>query len=468
MKKTLYGTTAIVALGLAIVAATPASAQAPASGFSSTNFQFTVGGYARGFVGSVSNKLDNNPFGGAIFRGQAANATPNADTISIGNINNGGIDQQQDFRLDLTARANLPNGMAAGMTAQMMVPNSGPAQGGSPTGSAGDSFLRRQWVFLSTAFGQVELGSIDAVMTRMYAGPFDAFTAGGIASMGGGAISNFAYSPLKSGQSDTPIAGTQVRFWDRSANKIAYVSPRIEGFQLGLNYTPESSNFRESNFLTGAFYTAGGTAPANYGGYQQGFAAALNYTNSFSGIDVRAYGGYQSWQAPKIGALVGLKDPKVYGIGAGVRYMGFDLGASYANFKDGANPARGTFTNVGGFGTSLYSVDGTAWDVGVGYIFGPAAVSLTYVDAKNSAGSINNTTGVVTPQAFGDDKKRAVALSGRYTLGPGVNVEATAFWQRMTAGNGTNQTANPTTGGTVDAARVAKSQGVVTGLILTF
>ena len=54
MKKTLYGTTAIVALGLAIVAANPASAQAPAQGFSSTNFQFTVGGIARGFVGGVS------------------------------------------------------------------------------------------------------------------------------------------------------------------------------------------------------------------------------------------------------------------------------------------------------------------------------------------------------------------------------------------------------------------------------
>jgi outer membrane protein OmpU len=465
MKKTLYGTTAIVALGLAIVAANPASAQAPASGFSSTNFQFTVGGYARGFVGSVANKLENNPFGGAIFRGQTAGN--NNDTISVGGINNGGIDQQQDFRLDLTARANLPNGMAAGMTAQMMVPNSGPAQGGSPTGTAGDSFLRRQWVFLSTAFGQVEMGSIDAVITRMYAGPFDAFTAGGIASMGGGAISNFAFSPLKSGQSDTPIAGTQVRFWDRSANKIAYVSPRIEGFQLGLNYTPESSNFRESTFLTGVFQAATGGIAA-YGGYQAGFSAALNYTNSFSGFDVRGYGGYQSWQAPTIGALRGLKDPKVYAFGAGVRYMGFDLGASYANFKDGANTARGTFMNVGGFSTTnaLYSVDGTAWDVGVGYIFGPAAVSLTYVDAKNSAGAVNVATGVVTPQNFGDDKKQAIALSGRYTLGPGVNVEATGFWQKLTAGNGLN--AAQTTGGNVDQARVAKSQGVVTGLILTF
>jgi predicted porin len=124
--------------------------------------------------------------------------------------------------------------------------------------------------------------------------------------------------------------------------------------------------------------------------------------------------------------------------------------------------------NVGGFSTTnaLYSVDGTAWDVGVGYIFGPAAVSLTYVDAKNSAGAVNVATGVVTPQNFGDDKKQAIALSGRYTLGPGVNVEATGFWQKLTAGNGLN--AAQTTGGNVDQARVAKSQGVVTGLILTF
>ncbi|MCA3266971.1 MAG: porin [Azospirillum sp.] len=446
MKKTLYGTTAIVALGLAIVAAAPASAQAPAQGFSSTNFQFTVGGLARGFVGGVS----QTQIGAATAANNAAPAV-----AAGGNLQS--FDIQRDYRLDLTARSTLPNGMVASAVVQIQ-PNSGPYNGNggaaatANSGTGIESQFRRNWVALQSAFGEVRIGALDNVTFQMQQRSMDAFTAGSVTNAGK-AVNDYTVRPNVFNTDD--ILNTQLRMYDRSADKIAYFTPRIEGFQLGANYTPEASKDRNSGLATGT----GGVL-------QRGYAFSGNYVNTFGGLGVRASAGYVAWKMPRNNVPGGANgsDPSAWNIGGGVTYMGFDFGGSYAQLDDvmtqpSANPLRlDAAGTAGATGVARFMADARVFELGLGYTMGPARMSLNYFNAETGTiKNANTTTAVTTLTNAGKDKLHGYAVSGAYTMGPGVNLEATVFHVRATG---------PFT--SVNVQNVQKATGLLTGLILTF
>ena len=441
MKKTLYGTTAIVALGLAVVAAAPASAQAPAQGFSSTNFQFTIGGLARGFVGGVS----QTQVGGA-----TATANANPTVGSAGSLQS--FDVHRDFRLDLTGRATLPNGMVA-IAGMQLQPNSGPYTTGTTVAGTGyESQIRRNWVALQSAFGEVRIGSVDNAAVQLSHRSMDAFTAG---STGGGAKTNdFVNSPNIFNTDDVHTTG--IRLYDRQSDKITYFSPRIAGFQVGANYTPEASKDRNSGLAT----SAGGVL-------QRGYAFGANYVETLSGVAVRASAGYVAWQMPKnsaTGAGQNGSDPSAWNFGLGFGYMGFDLGGSYAKYNDVmSQPANGPLrldatgvaaaTNV-----ARFMADMRVFELGLGYTMGPARMSINYYNGESTTvKNADTTVNVAAITNAGKDKRHGYAVSGAYTMGPGVNLEATLFHVRASG---------PIT--VAHTSTVQKATGLLTGLILTF
>ena len=434
MKKTLYGTTAIVALGLAIVAAAPASAQAPAQGFSSTNFQFTVGGLARGYVGG-SSMHDNMATwtggnGVAPTTGQAG-ATQRFDV-------------QRDWRLDLTAAANLSNGMRAITVVQLTQLSN------NNTTTITEGYVRRNWVALQGGFGEVRVGSTDNVASAMALGGFEA-TAPGSARLG--KIYDFIQTANVFGRDDTGLGGTNnLRFYDRSSEKIAYFTPRIEGFQLGVNYTPEFSKDKNSALAT----SAGGVL-------QRSYAAGLNYINTFGGIGVRASANYITAKAPANVNVGGATppDPSAWGLGGGVSYMGFDLGGSYGKHKDiqsGGQRLDGASTIAAQ--ANRFIGDGSSYELALGYTTGPVKVSVNWLagEVKNIK-SVGTTAGVVALANTGTDKLQTIALSGSYTMGPGVSLEATLFNSRSTA---------PFSSTVANVRTKQDATGLVTGIILAF
>jgi hypothetical protein len=432
MKKTLYGTTAIVALGLAIVAAAPASAQAPAAGFSSTNFQFTVGGLARGFVGGTS-QHDN-------VATWTANNAANPTVGQAGATQR--FDVQRDWRLDLTAAANLPNGMRATTVVQLQ--NLSVAQGSTFT----ESYIRRNWVALSGGFGDVRIGSIDPVTMQMAQGAMDAFTAGSAKT---GKIYDYMQTANVFGRDDTALGATNnIRLFDRSSEKIAYFTPRIEGFQLGVNYTPEASKDKNSALAT----SAGGV-------YNRGYAAAVNYVNTFSGVGVRASASYIKWNAPINAANGGVTPPdaSAFGFGLGMNYMGFDLGGSYGNYSDVMSAGRVDGGAAVATLTNRFIGDGSSYEIGLGYSTGPVRVSLNWFAGEMK--SIKNVaaTGAAAALTAGTDKLQTIALNGAYILGPGVNLEASLFNSRSTA---------PFTSAVANVRNKQDATGIVTGIILSF
>lgn len=412
MKKLLLATTALVAAATA-----PAFAQAPAQPFSSANFAVTVGGYARQFV-SYSDQ-----------------------TNLAGNVRSSGIDQNSDNRLILTFRAALPSGMSAGSVWQLN-PNANTA--------TGNSITRRMWNFIEGSFGQVQLGGIENVASQSAVGGFEAFTGGminGDNNAGAFATSRAGVS-AQSGQAGHPSTGMDI---DGISNKIVYYTPRIEGFQLGVNYTPTMS-YRQGFDTTTTQYL-------------DGIGANLNFVRTLGGVGIRAAAGYITFDKPSdFGASDALKnslkDPSAYNLGVGFQYMGFDVGGSYQKTNNWRQIGGGTTTAASAaIADGLRNHNGYGWEVGAGYVFGAAAVSINYTASENDHSTVTN--GVVTQQALGKDKISAVSASGRYTLAPGVNVNAGIFSSKYTEGAGTNANFFGT-------ARDSRANGVITGLTLAF
>ena len=204
-KNWLFGTTAL-ALAATFGAIAPANAQA----FKTTNAEVTVTGYTRGFVGGTSQDR---------LTSQSASSDVHVDAL-----------------LGLRAAFATANGMQAFGVIQLQdvvatTYNSTQSRVGI------DQVMRRAYAGIGGAFGQVRIGRDDNASQQGFVGSFDAFTAG---SARFGKIHDFVgATPLTMSVDDSGLGSTSIRLFDRQSEKLVYISPRIEGFQLIGSWTPE-------------------------------------------------------------------------------------------------------------------------------------------------------------------------------------------------------------------------------------
>ncbi|MBI3451539.1 MAG: porin [Rhodospirillales bacterium] len=402
MKKYLLGTTALVAAGM-LVSAGDAAAQAKTQ-----PVQVSVGGYHGQFLGYVS----QDDRAGASATGKPAKT-----------------DVQSDSEIHFNGRTTLDNGITVGFRVEL--------EGNSSSDQIDESYM-----FVESKFGRLEIGSLNNVAYRMHYKAPDVFTRGWLNE---GNVQNFVVNTTRSPIFDSTLGVTAPRFFDNDSEKVNYYTPRFEGFQFGLTYVPEASQDRNGAVpQKDVGLTAGAT-------YQNGFAVAGNFVRSFSGFDVAASAGYFRWQAPDNTGGVKADNPTLWNTGLNLGYAGFKVGASYGKITKGRVAGAGTFGAAPSFANAA-RLEGRAFDVGASYTFGPAAVALTYFNGDNDS---SPTTGG-TASSSGKDKFTALALTGNYKLGPGVNWDA-ALWTSKFQGN--NSTTN------LDDN---KASGFVTGLVLVF
>ena len=431
-KNWLFGTTAL-ALAASFGAIAPANAQA----FKTTNTEVTIGGYTRGFVGGLSADRTTASFQGA--------------------------DVQLDARFDITARFATANGMQAVGVIQLQ------DQGRGSFSTADnriliDSMMRRAYAGIGGAFGQIRIGRDDNASQQTFVGSFDAFTAG---SARLGKIYDFlGGSPLTNSADDTGVGSTSIRLFDRQSEKLVYISPRIEGFQLIGSWTPEIAAGRN------------GEQPSSNGQtYLNGLSAGLNFTRPIGDVAVSAYGTYYRWNATNPGAhsttngAFKLPDPSAYGFGLNAVRQGIQIGGSYTSYKDVANIARGSYTatdtiaagsNALGSSTVVLG-DSVGYEAGIGYIFGPASVSLNYFNGEADTNRASRQTGVKSAAPLGKDERSALALNGAYTLAPGVSVQLSLFTLKQKGGYYNGYQTQPT-----GVKNTQKATGAVSALVLAF
>ncbi|MES1991901.1 MAG: porin [Pseudomonadota bacterium] len=371
MKKTLLGTTALVAVGLL---AGPALASDP--------LKVTVGGNV--VTGFYYVDADNG-----------ASGTSYQDTKVAVVARN----------IDIIAEGTLDNGLTAGVDAKMMLGSDYNAI--APVSNAtGDVTFRQLFAYLEGGFGRFEIGGTDGAAYKMhYTSPW--FVPG-----------NGVDSPnIYNAGGASPVRLSTFSLLATDANKVSYFTPRLAGFQLGVSYTPDAGNA----FLGGRNVTANGlvlnstnTFGLNLPQVTDVFEVAANYAGSFSGFDVGVDGFYTTGDsiADNLGATSSA-DPEEYGFGANVGYAGFTLGGAYYNSSDvGSISLIGSLLGGGGltpvFATSP-GAGATVWTAGLSYATGPWTVGVAYLNGEDdrSGSSVSN---------------ESWQAGGGYNLGSGVDV----------------------------------------------
>lgn len=314
MKKTLLGTTALVAAGLI---AGPALASDPLT--------VTVGGsVTAGFY-----VIDADEVGATKYNDTAVKLVAR--------------------NIDIKAEGTLDNGMVAGVLATLSL-----GDDWNWGGNTNNAMFRELFAYLEGGFGRFEIGGTDGAAFKMhYTSPW--FVPG-----------NGVDSPNILNATDVSYDGfrhSTFSLMAADANKVTYFTPRFAGFQLGLSYTPETSlNGPSSNGL--------GLNP-NDSSIEEVVEVALNYAGSFGSVDVGVDGFYVSGEAPSFtpGA-----DPEEYGFGLNLGMGGFTLGGAWYKSEDlgmffgPSTPVTGTVGFEQEVWTAGLSYATGPWTVGVAYL----------------------------------------------------------------------------------------------------
>ena len=263
--------------------------------------------------------------------------------------------------------------------------------------TAGNNNSETAYIYLESGFGRAELGSgYDATNNlRVGADSFARATGGingdfykyanlntnylvipGLASNGG--IPGLA-NVFDNGAGTT---STDTKTDIATANKITYYTPRIEGVQAGVSYTPDLNERGTANG-----FTSDATA-----GVENLWSLGLNYENQFNDVAVNASAVGQ-WGDNKTSGFDGVES---YDFGVSASYMGITAGGSYG-FSDELSY------------TASSDVTADYWTLGAAYEFGPFAASATYFVSE------------VENVAAGEDAEfDNLSIGADYQLAPGL------------------------------------------------
>jgi len=338
MKKLLYGTTALAAVGM--MAGTASAAD---------KIKLGVGGYFQAFIVGASEE------------GSAGEAAANRRGHKVA----------REAEVIFNGKTTLDNGIQFGVQVQLEAE------------VCGDQ-IDETFMWASGGFGRINIGSENSAAYLMhYKSPAPSGWSHGLnspnfshAQSGGNAVGKFPHS--------NPVSLTS------DSEKITYFTPRMSGFQLGVSYTPE--NCEETN-TQGARIACGGS----YGGMQSDNTGhdevveiGANYVGKISGAKVAVSG---SWGETNNG-VAGGEDRDEWSLGASVTASGFTVGAGYRNLDQGtgANNDENTDFNIG----VRYATG--PWGVGVQYANAQREVSggtgEDELDAFEFGGSYNLGPGV--------------------------------------------------------------------------
>lgn len=197
---------------------------------------------------------------------------------------------------------------------------------------------------------------------------------------------------VKSGAStsgESPFLDTRLRMGCNDCDNITYVTPRFEGFQLTGSYMPNSEQDANASLATTDSV------------YSEGYALGMNFDRKFDELQVGFNAHYQTWR----GVPAGLpKDPWGLTLSGKIAYGPFTIGGAWMLIED----FRSGATN---------SQDGSGWEVGGAYAFGPNSVSFVYRSGEDK----DSTT------VAGSDTIDVYAASYNRTLGPGVRFYASVL-----------------------------------------
>jgi len=328
-----------------------------------------VGGYFVGYAAYVDQDENNN---------EQANET----------------DFVKATELHFSGETTLDNGLTVGAHIELDVDRND------------DASVEESYAYFSGSWGRVNFGEEDgAAYLLQVAAPSADSNVDGI-------------RPLVDGVNEDVLLGTNAAAGDFGAlsyeqnqtgyeTKLSYLSPVVNGFQIGASYTPN---------VTGDTSTdAVGTDNADEA-YGEAYEVAVRYEGEFEGVGVTAGAGYTSVEVEGINiADLGADDTNdatddraAWNVGLDLDFGPFGAGVSYQEDDYGEQDLDNT---VGG----AKGDDEEILVVGVDYTTGPFKLGASYYDAENVQGN------------DGIDAERYTG-GVVYTYGPGMTLRGSVSY----------------------------------------
>ncbi len=350
MKKLLLGSAAIAGL---VLASAPAQAQ----------MELTIGGHSKNYVGY----LDQDD-------------STTTDTR--------GFDMQRETEIHFNGESTLDNGLTFGFQVETEV-------------DAGDdsNTIEESYIYLSGTWGRVNLGSENgAAYLLQVAAPSADSNIDGIRQY---------IQPVNYGNTDvgftgfasgTPSAASQVDGFDYDnditgfGEKITYLSPNFNGFQIGASYTHDVGETTPSADPIAAGFNDDDVA----GDYGSAYEAAVRYEGVMSNFGYALGAGYTHVNVEEDSAVAGEPDDDYneWNVGLDIDSGPFGIGAIYT---EADQSTVGTDENVETF------------VVGVDYTTGPFKFGASYFNQDD--------------ETAGADELETDRYTGGviYTAGPGLS-----------------------------------------------
>jgi predicted porin len=374
MKKVLLTTTA-----LGLFAAGSAFAAGPV---------VTVGGSADFQVGAGSQE--------GVYKTQGAN-----DTYFTRDYHS-----RTDTTLHIKADGKADNGLGYGAYIELNADVNS-----NDTSAQNNANARKTYLYVETGFGRVEAGATgDAGNALKVDASTFARATGGIGGdyykyvdlSGDSALHNNVYYVLPGlptaaglpGETAPGVANGDTHLDRATANKVSYYSPRIQGFQAGVSFTPDQDERGTASSFSGNNVTA-----PDAGHFVDVFNGGLNYQAEFNNFGINAsITGETGTAKDDASNTTNYDDLQAYAAGLSLSYAGFTLGGSY-----GDAPEYGQDST---FDSSL-----SYWTLGAAYEFGPFGTSVTYMDSTiEHQGAL----------AAGDRELTNLSVGADYQLAPGL------------------------------------------------
>jgi outer membrane protein OmpU len=416
MKKVLYGTTALVAAGMAAGEASAAS-----------GLKLGIDGFYNNSIGS---SFGNGPT--TQFLGTAGGVT----TAGLGNFDRQAVSMRQEIRVNFTGQTQLDNGITVSVLVGL--------NGENVMKSDSDEQFDRAYADFSGKFGLIRVGEANgALVTDCITDPGNVTSNFGVNSPSE-SYSNVGFAQARNQTlgtatvSNSPVGyfstfgvapmgsiGTCFGIEDKG-NKIQYFTPDFAGLTFGISFTPTGGQRRAGGGLS---YGTDVTAPGPDGGGNNILSVGIDYTHDFEDWNLTIGGGGE-WaftQYTSAGGTTGNK-PSWYQAGFQIGIGDFAFGASgayYVNYAHAGYAATTAASSDDGWvvsGGASYTLD--AWSFGIQGVFGSFQQNASVILGTSAPG--------VSAQ---NEKMWGVSFNGAYALGPGISLEGQVAYTNANYGN---------------------------------
>lgn len=267
----------------------------------------------------------------------------------------------------------------------------------------GDHTAREAYLFFGGTWGKFYLGNTYGVQSTMAFGGWDQW--GGTEFMDGNfdRVINFTTGTLHS----TYLVGDTNR-----DTKLTYLTPRWNGFQLGVSYVPRSEHRGEQNINSITSYLGSKKKPFDTDNISSGLNFIHRFCNGFemalSATSIFAKSHPEYLTAPK------RKNIASFALGGTFSYENVGFSIEYGNNGNSRELVNQNLSNAGQF-----------LDLGLSYTWGATKFSTGYYYGwRNALGALNPSPATIltSPQIRQKSTMNAVSAAVDHKLAPGLGV----------------------------------------------